>query len=237
MLNNGQDIKRFSWYSNHKSKADRCLEYYHIIIWDNHTHIIIFFRSFAFKQVEAYVFIEHHLFEVLFLDHLWITSSGCNSSMCGGPEVSGASAEFQHLHIYNWANMVSPINFILKQMQLVMDMFPGTKTYRVMEFLLTWNHSNLLTLLPPDFAFMCCCLLFSTSFNMAFSSICVPKILAPLPTELFCAAPASVQSRSQKTPGFVHCFPLFWTLSNYFTPEGGFLEFPTGLPVLLLWYY
>lgn len=64
-----------------------------------------------------------------------------------------------------------------------MDMFPSTKICRVIE-LLTWNHSGLLALLPHNFALMYCCWkVFPISFNVAFSSVCVSKILAPLPTE------------------------------------------------------
>lgn len=32
--------------------------------------------------------------------------------------------------------------------------------------------------------------------------------------------------RSQEIPGFVHCFLLFWTVSNDFAPEDSFLGFP-----------
>lgn len=162
-------------------------------------------------------------------------SFGCNSSVWREPGVDGAPGEFQPLqtqplYVYHWASTVSPIYSFTKQMQLVMDTFPGTQTYRVIEFLLTWNHSSLLALLPYNFSFTYSCLLlvffFFISFNVAHSSVCVSKILAPLPNKPFCAAPAGVRLRSHETPGFAHCFPLFWTVSNYFAPPrtafGGF---------------
>lgn len=109
-------MKRFSWQSTDKIKADGCPGYSYIIIWDNHTYLIFFFpTSFLFKQLKAYTFIENYLFEVLFWDHLWM-SFGSNSSVSGEPEVGEVPGELQplqiqHLCIYPWANMISSIFF------------------------------------------------------------------------------------------------------------------------------
>lgn len=60
---------------------------------------------------------------------------------------------------------------------------------------------------------------------MASGSVCVLKILAPLPVESFCAAPLRARAWSQGIPGFAPCFSLFWTgtVSNDFAPEDSFL--------------
>lgn len=128
----------------------------------------------------------------------------------------------QHLHICHWANLVSPFSFSLEGDAACDGYSQVHSTYRVTEFLLAWSHSGLLAVLPHNFAFLYFCLFF-VSFNMAYSSVCVLKILAPLPVESFCAAPLSARARSRGIPGFTPCFSLFWTVSNDFAPKGSFL--------------
>lgn len=111
--------------------------------------------------------------------------------------------------------------FPSKEMQLVMDIprctaLTGWQNFFLLEAtVVSWPCSR--TILPF------CTFVFFVSFNMAYGSVCVLKILAPLPVESFCAAPLSARARSQGIPGFTPCFSLFWTVSNDFAARGSFL--------------
>lgn len=220
--------QRVSWYSKHRSKADICSGYYRSMIWDNHRHNI----NFIWDSLHLSKWKHSLIQDAIYLEGCSEIPPGCflgETSVCRGEFcirwISASSNTSVHCL---QANTASPFCFPLSRCSLWWTRSQARNTCRVTEFLLAWDHSSFLALFPHNFAFLYCylvgfCYFFFHFFQCGsqFSFCSEDFSTSPDGVILHCTI-----ERSQEIPGFVHCFLLFWTVSNDFAPEDSFLGFP-----------